>query len=157
MLSNSLRRMHSLRVRLDICFMGAEHDWAEWIRLHELIRAVNDPWQILLVPAAPLVLIQPLPWLCVGENKTFCSSAVRHEMVLLANCWSTTFSAAWSVTLQMHPWETDSAVKTWHAETCRRLSRVWVCNWLHFLTVWNVRGLVIQAPVPKAVQSSVRW
>lgn len=69
-LSNCWGKMHSQ----DVCFMGAEHDWAEWIKLHELIRAVNDPWQIMLVPAAP-----PLPVRCVGEKRAFYSSTLRDE------------------------------------------------------------------------------
>lgn len=100
-----------LGVRLDVCFMGAERDWVGWIKLHELIREVNDPWQILLVPAAPLVLVQSLPWLCVGEKKAFYSFTLRDEMVLWFNSWGTTFSAAWSMALQMRPCETGSTVE----------------------------------------------
>lgn len=105
-----------LQVRLDICFMAAEHDWAGWIKPHKLIRGVNDPWQILLVPAAPLVLIQSLPWLC-GREKAVYNLASRDETALWVNSWSTTFSAAWSMAsvLQSHPCESGSTVELLHS------------------------------------------
>lgn len=78
-------------------------------------------------------------------------------MVLLDNCWSTTFSAAWSMTLQMRPWETDSGVKNCsciHVESCHRL--LWgVCYWLHHLTVWNTSGFVTGPRVKGFLDSCV--
>lgn len=57
-----------LQVRLDVCFMGAEYDWAGWIKLHELIRAVNDPWEISLVPALHWCSSSPCLTVCGREK-----------------------------------------------------------------------------------------
>lgn len=151
-----------LQVRLDICFMGAEHDWDGWIKLHELIRAVNDPWRISLVPAAPLVLIQSLPLLCVGEKKAFYNFTLRDEMVLWVHCWSKTFWAAWSMASvpQTQPCESGSTVelKFVAPHTPKHVTGCYECYWLcPFLSVWIIRGLILQGPVPKAVCLSHCW
>lgn len=69
--------------------MRTEHDQAGWIKPHELIRAANDPWQILLVPAALLVFIQTLHRLCVGDRKAFFSFTwrMRWFFELVAAAW----------------------------------------------------------------------
>ena len=120
-----------LRISLDICFVGAEHDGVGWIKLHELIRAVNDPWQILLVPSCSIGA-HPAPAPAVWESeRPFYSFTLRHEMVLWVNSWSTTFTAVWS----MAP--ANAATWDWfnswamvccsvHIEICPRL--LWVCS-----------------------------
>lgn len=57
----------------------------------------------------------------------------------------------WSMAPQMQPCKSRSAAA--HIETCHRLLGVYY--WLCPLTVWIIRGFILQGPVPKTLQTSM--